>query len=252
MFRFSRRCFVLGWCAALAVVGMVTSAVAAEELPSLLMLWFRQPAQQWVEALPIGNGRLGGMVFGGVAEEHVQLNDDALWAGGPKDRCNPKALEALPEVRRRLFAGKNDDATNLASRTMMGIPPRIESYQTLGDLRLKFPGGRQTDGLSPPARSGCRHCDGDVSARRRAIHAGIPFLGPGPGVGVRLTCDKPGRISFYGRDGPPAGIGRPRPSRPTACHVRGDQRRPGHEVPGPSESRAPGRQALGRRQSAGD
>ena len=72
--------------------------------------------------------------------EHIQLNDDTIWAGGPKDRCNPKALEALPEVRRLLFAGKNNQAAKLAEKTMLGIPPRVESYETLGDLRLTFHG----------------------------------------------------------------------------------------------------------------
>lgn len=119
-------------------MGGAATALAADEAPEPLTLWYQQPAKQWVEALPIGNGRLGGMVFGGVEEEVIQLNDDSLWAGGPKDRCNPKALEALPKVRQLLFEGKNAEATKLAGETMMGVPPTIESYQTLGNLRIKF------------------------------------------------------------------------------------------------------------------
>jgi hypothetical protein len=61
-----------------------------------LSLWYRQPAKQWVEALAVGNGRLGAMVFGGVAQERIQLNEDTLWAGGPYDPANPDTLEALP------------------------------------------------------------------------------------------------------------------------------------------------------------
>ena len=79
--------FFLSQCVATLLVAV---SLAAEEAPGPLTLWYRQPAKAWVEALPIGNGRLGGMVFGGVADEHVQLNDDTLWAGGPKDRCNPE------------------------------------------------------------------------------------------------------------------------------------------------------------------
>ncbi len=104
-----------------------------------LTLWYKQPAANWNEALPVGNGSLGAMVFGGVAKERIQLNVDTLWAGGPKDRINPKALEALPKVRQLLFEGKNAEATRLAGETMMGIPCRIESYETLGDLWLEFP-----------------------------------------------------------------------------------------------------------------
>ena len=64
-----------------------------------LVLWYRQPAKQWVEALPVGNGRLGAMVFGGINNERIQLNEDTLWAGGPYDPTNPEALKALPEAR---------------------------------------------------------------------------------------------------------------------------------------------------------
>ena len=101
------------------------------------ILWYQQPAKVWDCALPIGNGRLGAMIFGGVDRERLQLNDDALWDGYPRDRINPKALEALPKVRQLLFDGKNDEATKLAGETMMGIPSRINSYQTLGDLIIE-------------------------------------------------------------------------------------------------------------------
>ncbi len=104
-------------------------------LPSL-SLWYDKPAANWNEALPVGNGRLGAMVFGGVAEERLQLNDDTLWAGRIQERHNPKALEALPQVRKLIFDGKNEEAARLAGQTMMGVPPTVESYQTLGDLHL--------------------------------------------------------------------------------------------------------------------
>lgn len=104
-------------------------------LPSL-SLWYDKPAANWNEALPVGNGRLGAMVFGGVAEERLQLNDDTLWAGQIQDRHNPKALEALPQVRKLIFDGKNEEAARLAGQTMMGVPPTVQSYQTLGDLHL--------------------------------------------------------------------------------------------------------------------
>src|SRR3954453_5762052 len=98
-----------------------------------LKLWYRQPAQQWVDALPIGNGRLGAMVFGGVEAERLQLNEDTFWSGGPKPWNNPHALQVLPRVRELVFAGKYQEADQLC-RQMHG--PFNESYQPLGDLRL--------------------------------------------------------------------------------------------------------------------
>src|SRR5712672_2910259 len=70
-----------------------------------LSLWYRQPASKWVEALAVGNGRIGAMVFGGINRERLQLNEDTLWAGGPYDPVNSQAREALPEVRRLVFEG---------------------------------------------------------------------------------------------------------------------------------------------------
>jgi len=101
-------------------------------------LWYRQPAGEWTEALPVGNGRLGAMVFGNPAAELLQLNEESLWAGSPVDNNNPQALGNLPEIRRLLFAGENEKAGKLAEKTMLGTPPRIRSYQPLGDLRLDF------------------------------------------------------------------------------------------------------------------
>ena len=103
-------------------------------------LSYDEPAEAWTEALPVGNGRLGAMVFGGVPKERIQFNEETLWDGYPRDRINPKAKEALPEVRRLLFEDKNEEAAQLAEKTMLGIPERINSYQTFGDLEIEFPG----------------------------------------------------------------------------------------------------------------
>jgi len=114
---------------------------AAAEQWSRLRLWYLQPATQWTEALPVGNGRLGAMVFGNATEERIQLNEDTLWDGYPRDTTNPEALVALPEVRRLLFEGKNAEATKLAGENMMGRPQGVRSYQSLGDLHLQSPTG---------------------------------------------------------------------------------------------------------------
>jgi hypothetical protein len=99
------------------------------------LLWYRRPASAWEEALPVGNGRLGAMVFGGVARERIQLNEDTLWSGGPRDWNNPEAKAWLPKVREALFAGRYLEANKLCKK-MQG--PYTQSYQPLGDLHLAF------------------------------------------------------------------------------------------------------------------
>lgn len=101
-----------------------------------LILWYQKPAKEWVEALPVGNGRLGAMVFGRIPDERIQLNEDSLWVGYRRDRNNPKAPDGLVKVRKLIFEGKNIEAAEAARDTMMGVPLRIGSYQTLGDLHI--------------------------------------------------------------------------------------------------------------------
>src|SRR2546425_6973662 len=102
------------------------------------LLWYRQPATKWTEALPIGNGRLGAMVFGGVPDERIQINEDTVWAGEKRDRNNPEGAKNLAEVRRLLFAGKPKEAEELAERTIIAVPKRLPQYQPLGDMLLRF------------------------------------------------------------------------------------------------------------------
>ncbi|WP_299089610.1 glycoside hydrolase family 95 protein [uncultured Metabacillus sp.] len=100
-----------------------------------MKLTYQTSAKSWTEALPIGNGRLGAMIFGGVELERVQLNEDSLWSGSPKDWNNPEAKKYLPEMRKLIFAGKYVEADQLAKK-MMG--PYTQSYLPLGDLLLTF------------------------------------------------------------------------------------------------------------------
>ena len=104
-------------------------------------LKYTKPAEHWNEALPLGNGRLGAMVYGGVEQARFALNLDTLWAGGPADRNNPRALKALPRVQELLFAGHNEEATDLAGQDMLGTPPTNDPYEPLGDLLLEMQAG---------------------------------------------------------------------------------------------------------------
>ncbi|MEO8613651.1 MAG: glycoside hydrolase N-terminal domain-containing protein [Luteolibacter sp.] len=114
-------------------------------------LWYRQAASTWVEALPLGNGRLGAMVFGGVESERLQLNEDTLWGGGPYDPARPGAKEAIAEARQLVFAGKASEATKVINDRGMASPKKQMPYQTLGDLKLEFPasGGEVADYRRP-------------------------------------------------------------------------------------------------------
>ena len=103
-------------------------------------LWYRQPAKVWTEALPVGNGRLGAMVHGSPGEEHLQLNEETLWSGGPNDYSHPGAAEVLPELRRLLWEGKQKEAEALAMERFMSVPLRQLMYQPLGDVRIALPG----------------------------------------------------------------------------------------------------------------
>ena len=114
--------------------------LAAAQAGAPPMLWYRQPAAQWTEALPLGNGRLGAMVFGGVADERIQINEATLWGGGPHDYDNPEAFSHLAELRRLIFAGQVQDAEKLTAR-MMGSPSLLMPFQPFCDLRLHLEGG---------------------------------------------------------------------------------------------------------------
>jgi alpha-L-fucosidase 2 len=161
-----------------------------------LRLWYRQPAKAWVEALPVGSGRLGAMVFGGTAVEQLQLNESTLWGGGPYDPVNPQAAGALPEIRRLIDAGQYADASALAAAKFMATPLRQMPYQTLGALKLSFPG------LPDVGEGYVRDLDLDAAtARTRFSHGGVAFAreviasAPDQVIAVRLSADKAGAIS---------------------------------------------------------
>lgn len=105
-----------------------------------LVLRYDEPASKWEEALPIGNGRLGAMVFGGVTEERIQFNEDTLWTGRPHDYAHEGAARHLPELRELLFQGKQREAERLAGEVFMSVPLRQKAYQPFGDVRISFPG----------------------------------------------------------------------------------------------------------------
>lgn len=178
------------FCLFCASVGVAQSPASAQKL------WYRQPAVKWEEALPIGNGRLGAMVFGGVAEERLQLNEDTIWAGEKRDRNNPNGASAIAEVRRLLLAGKVREAEEVADKNIISMPRRMPPYQPLGDLKLRFFGQENVSDYR-------RELDLDAGLARVTYKVGATNFtrevfasAPDQVIVIRLTADKPGRISF--------------------------------------------------------
>lgn len=160
-------------------------------------LWYKKAASDWNEALPIGNGRLGGMIFGTIEQEHIQLNEDSLWYGGPVDRNNPDALVYLPKIRRLLFEGKIKDAEGLAAMALSGTPEGQRHYQPLGNLYLNFNHDEKS------VRDYHRELDlSSGVARVYFYHQGISYTREyfasevDQVIIIRITADKPESISF--------------------------------------------------------
>jgi len=163
-------------------------------------LWYDRPAQTWTQALPVGNGVVGGMVFGTPGVERIQLNEETIWAGQPNNVVNPNAKAALPEVRRLIFEGRYKEAQEVAnSRVMpqaagknMGMP-----YQPFGDLYIAMPGHADYSGYERWLDLDNAHCTSHYRV------AGVQYereviapLGGSHVVAVRLTASEPGKITF--------------------------------------------------------
>lgn len=207
--RITRRT-VMTSAAALSGMALIPGIAGAQTPPASatddLTLWYKGPAIEWTEALPLGNGRLGAMVFGGVARERLQLNEDTLYAGAPYQPANPKALAALPEVRKLIFDGKYLEAQELIQAQMMADPIRQVSYQTIGEMWLTFGVSSNASGYRREldltrALSTVTYRQGGVTFKRET------FISPVDQVLVmRLSADKPGSIDFQlGFETPQAG-----------------------------------------------
>jgi alpha-L-fucosidase 2 len=166
-------------------------ATAQTSTPHPLRLWYRRPADEWVEALPVGNGRLGAMVFGGTHTERLQLNENSFFAGGPYDTTNPRAREGLPKVRELVFAGRYAEAEKLANEMLIGLPNRQMPYQPLAELLLVFPGLEGVRGYE-------RSLDLDEALATTQFRAGSATLtrevyasAADQLIVVRLAADKP-------------------------------------------------------------
>ncbi|MBP7473847.1 MAG: glycoside hydrolase family 95 protein [Pyrinomonadaceae bacterium] len=159
-------------------------------------IWFSNPAAKWDEALPVGNGRLGAMIFGGIAEERLQLNEDTYWSGGPNSTVVKGGYKVLPEIQRLVFAERYLEAHNLFGRNLMGYPVEQQKYQSLANLHLFFDHGKDASAYerSLDLRTGIStttYTANGIRYRREVIASA-----PDQVIAVRLTADQPGSISL--------------------------------------------------------
>jgi alpha-L-fucosidase 2 len=167
------------------------------------VLWYDQPAAKWTEALPVGNGRMGAMVFGQLAEERIQYNEDTLWTGKPHDYARPNAVQHLPDIRKAIADGDSKRANDLVRAHFIGDPVRQKAYQPFGDLRLSFPNHH----LATNYR---RELDLDAAVARTTYRLGettytreVFASYPAQAIVIRLTADKPGAVEVILRSESP-------------------------------------------------
>lgn len=186
------------------IIAVLAAIDAAAAEP--LKLWYSAPASEWVEALPMGNSRMGAMIFGGVDSERIQLNDETFWSGSPYNNNNPEGLKHLPEIRQLIFDGKEDDAEKLIQEYYM-TPHHGMSYLTLGSLKLNFSHEGELSEYKrelniSDAVAKVSYKKGDVIFNRQVV-ASLP-----DGVIiVNLTADKKNALDFtMGYDLPVGGL----------------------------------------------
>jgi alpha-L-fucosidase 2 len=163
-----------------------------------MTLWYAQPARLWTDALPVGNGRLGAMIYGGVAHERIQFNESTVWTGGPHDYAHPGASKYLGQIRELLFAEKQAEAEKLAMQEFMSVPLHQKAYQAFGDILIDQPGIADS-GISNYRRAldletAVSTVDFDFQGvtYRREVFASYPA----GLVFVRLTASQPGKLNL--------------------------------------------------------
>lgn len=176
--------------------GDVPGKIQAKAFNSSTLLWYTKPAQKWEEALPVGNGRLGAMVFGMNGEERIQLNEDTYWTGGPYSTVVKGGYKVLPEIQQLVFEGKFLEAHNLFGRNLMGYPVEQQKYQGLANLHLFFKNQDSVTGYTrwldlESGTSGVSYQSNGIIYQRTVFASG-----PDQVIVVRITANKPGSISL--------------------------------------------------------
>lgn len=183
---------------AICLLSVTYQHSGAQSQPSGMKIWFNQPADSWNDALPVGNGRLGAMIFGGVEKEHLELNESSVWTGEPKWDANPSALKSLKVVRQLLFTGKYKEAEVLAQKNILGSKLRnpAASNQALGDIYLNF--GPQHNLSDYRRELDIENAIVSVSytADKVKYLREVFSSYPDQALVIRLSADQPGSLNF--------------------------------------------------------
>ncbi|MET7338014.1 glycoside hydrolase N-terminal domain-containing protein [Nonomuraea sp. NPDC005650] len=183
-----------------------------------LALWYDESAgMDWLRALPIGNGRLGAMVFGNVDTERLQLNEDTVWAGGPYDQSNPRGAAALGQIRQLVFQNQWSQAQTMIDQNLRGTPVGQLAYQPVGDLRLSFGNAAGVSEYNryldlTTATTAVSYLQNGVRYRREVLASA-----PDQVIAIRLTADRPGSITFSATFDSPQRTTRSSPDGTTAA-----------------------------------
>jgi alpha-L-fucosidase 2 len=187
--------FILGFLAIIFLACSTAPGGAAESTSCDMVTWYRQPAQQWLQAMPLGNGMIGAMVFGGVPQERIALNESSFWSGRPHDYDDTNAFQYFPQIRDLVFADKFQEAEKMANDHFYGKPKAQEAYQPIGDLLLDFGTTNFTDYR--------RELDMETGVAKVSYRSGDAVITreafvswPDRVLVVRISADKPGRINF--------------------------------------------------------
>lgn len=178
------------------VLGIISvTPLSAANQNSKMTMWYDKPATVWNEALPVGNGRIGAMVFGGPTVEKLQLNEETFWSGGPSRNDNPNALAALPEIRRLIFENNYYEAERLVNQNMM-TPRNGSKYQIVGNLNLIFPKHENLTGYRRELNLDNAVFTAEYTVNGVKFRREVFVSQPDQVIVVRLTADKPGKLTF--------------------------------------------------------
>lgn len=174
----------------------IVASIDKKDFNPATLLWYEAPAEKWEEALPVGNGRLGAMVFGKYGEERIQLNEETYWSGGPYSTVVEGGAEVLPDIQKYIFEGEPLKAHKLFGRHLMGYPVEQQKYQSLANLHLFFENQEEVTGykrwLDLETGVTCVEYTANGITYRREVLSSTPDQV----ILVRLTASKPGSISL--------------------------------------------------------
>ena len=174
----------------------IANSINAKDFDPSTLLWYKAPASVWEEAMPIGNGRLGAMVFGKNSEERIQLNEETYWSGGPYSTVVKGGYKVLPEIQKNLFEGNPIKAHKLFGRNLMGFPVEQQKYQALANIILSFKNEKEVTDYKrwldlKTGITSVQYTANGVTYSREVFSSV-----PDQVIAIRLTADKPGSISF--------------------------------------------------------